>query len=466
MKTPNKKNGEAEIYGIKKTRDKLIFTRKEFLGAIGTIGAVLSLKPVEALADKIEVKGLDLSVFKAHNNEVTALKVRADGEIIASGSSDGTAKLWSLPDGKLLKTFPCGSVDDLSFSPDGKILAIGYRNINQTEFWYLPTGKSLGRVMGHKVRISPDSKMVATLPLNNTIRLTSLTGLKPLKTLSLKDKIEVVCFSPDSKLLAWSGMDHQITLWSLHEDKVLKMLAGHREKATDLCFRSDGKILASAGEDKTIMLWSVPEGTLIKTLEGHTQTVNSVCFNPGGNWLASGSSDNTVKIWSVPEGSDLLTLKIETNEDVNVVCFTPDGQTLVAGGADKTIRLWTMPEGDPCFVIFDPSVTEKTDAMQVKQMGPGVLTLPCGSPIPPGATCICDCIADSRSYPGTEMVCTCNTITLPAGAALSGTMICICNTITIGSSSTYSGYHGGTTYYNPGTYYGGTTYYRTYWYPN
>ena len=33
-------------------------------------------------------------------------------------------------------------------------------------------------------------------------------------------------------------------------------------------------------------------------------------------------------------------------------------------------------------------------------MGPEIITLPCSSPIPAGAVCICNCVAGSLAYPG------------------------------------------------------------------
>src|ERR1051325_12060848 len=41
--------------------------------------------------------------LKAHKSTVTSVAISPDGKILASGSDDKTVKLWSLPDGKLLR---------------------------------------------------------------------------------------------------------------------------------------------------------------------------------------------------------------------------------------------------------------------------------------------------------------------------------------------------------------------------
>lgn len=47
------------------------------------------------------------------------------GQLLVSGASDDSIRIWRVSDGLLLKTFksPCGQIRDLCFSPDGKILA-------------------------------------------------------------------------------------------------------------------------------------------------------------------------------------------------------------------------------------------------------------------------------------------------------------------------------------------------------
>ena len=40
-----------------------------------------------------------------HSEEVTAVALSPDGEIIASGSRDARVKIWNLNTGKLLRTF-------------------------------------------------------------------------------------------------------------------------------------------------------------------------------------------------------------------------------------------------------------------------------------------------------------------------------------------------------------------------
>ena len=195
-----------------------------------------------------------------------------------------------------------------------------------------------------------------------------------------------------------------------------KDIKAHNSFVLSISFNPDGKLLASGSYDKTIKLWEVPSGKLIKTLEGHEADVKSVSFSPDGKLLASGSKDKTIKLWEVPSGKLIKTLKGHKNW-VKSVSFSPDGKLLASGSYDKTIKLWEVPSGKLLSVFFDPKVTEEdckgVTFKYINEYGQVVTyTLPCGSPIPPGATCICNCIPGSLPRPtpspgGTYQYCTC-----------------------------------------------------------
>src|SRR5262249_47506475 len=68
-----------------------------------------------------------------HTQEVCAVGFTADGRTLASGSMDGTVRLWDLPSGKEVGRFGeevprfagRGWVLAVAFSPDGRTLAAG-----------------------------------------------------------------------------------------------------------------------------------------------------------------------------------------------------------------------------------------------------------------------------------------------------------------------------------------------------
>ena len=428
-----KKPEQPEIYALKKNNDGVSISRKEFLGTLGTVGAGITLMQLGACADnithdsfgKVEDTGQDLSAFKAHSGAVISICFSPDGKrLVSTAYRDVAIKLWSIPEGGLIETIEDDLVgNSLSLSPDGKYFASESSGTN-IKLWPLPGGPCLKTLEGHSgdvesVSFSPDGKILASGSDDHSIKLWSVPEGILLKTLiGHYDAVYSVSFSPDGKTLASGSIDNTIKLWSVSKGILIKTLEGHSNYVNSVIFSPNGEILASGSMDNTIKLWSVPKGILLKTLEGHSGYVKSVKFSPDGRTLASGSMDYTIKLWSLPEGVLLKTLK-EHDNSVFQVCFSPDGSFLASGSSDNTIRLWTMPEGKPVYILADPAITEKTRALELRHMGSEIITIPCETPLPEGAVCICDCIAASRNYRGLQTVCTCDTVVVSHDSTLS-----------------------------------------------
>jgi len=63
--------------------------------------------------------------IKVMRPAITSIAFSANGQMLAGGLADGTIKLWSVSDGRLLKTLTghTATVNSLAFSPDGRALA-------------------------------------------------------------------------------------------------------------------------------------------------------------------------------------------------------------------------------------------------------------------------------------------------------------------------------------------------------
>ena len=111
----------------------------------------------------------------AVSGPVNALAIRSDSKLLASASSDQTIKLWSLPDGALLKTLRghTGSVSAVAISPDGTLLASGSAD-ETVRLWSLPDGALLKTLVGNfasvtAVGISPNGTLLASVSRGITV---------------------------------------------------------------------------------------------------------------------------------------------------------------------------------------------------------------------------------------------------------------------------------------------------------
>jgi WD40 repeat protein len=435
-KVINLPSEKPEIYSIRKSKKGISFSRKEFIGVLSAIGVGAALTPYDHNDEKIENTGAIVSGFIAHSTAVLSANYSPDGKILASGSQNGEIKLWTLPEAKLLSLFKehSSAVYSTNFSQDGKMLVSG--SIDKTiKIWSV-----INKKLGDSLKSNINAINTVCFNLDGTIlaaggdkiTLYKAPGGGKIKTLKGRSTVNSLKFSPDGRFLISGSRDKTIKIWSTSDWRLIKTLTGHDDSVISIDISRNGKIIASGSRDKSIKLWSFTDGELLATLNGHTDYVFSVSFSPDNKLLASGSKDKTIKLWSVEDKKILNTLEGHSGP-VYSVSFHPENTELVSCSDDKTIRIWKLPDGKPSYLLFDPSLIDRTSSRQIKEMGPSIFTLPCGSPIPANATCICDCVATSRTYPGTEMVCTCNTITVPIGTTLTGNMVCVCDTITVGS---------------------------------
>lgn len=307
----------------------------------------------------------------SHSNVVTSVAFSTDGRLLASGSWDGTIKLWDVSEKKLkLKRALRGAwdeVDAIAFTPDGTAIAGMGTGWDEEAFgavnlWDLNggRGRTLIRVDGKldAIAFSPDGSTLATGSGDSlSVRLWDAdTGRERGRLSDHTGPIWSVNFSPNGSLLAATsgvvpgvaartGETHvgEIRLWDLTggQPRLWTTLVGHEYGIITAVFAPDGQTMASGGFDREVKLWDLATGRERLSLQGHEGWVATVAFTPGGEMLATGSHDHTIKLWDVATGANLTTLKGHSG-NVYAVAISPDGSLLASGSLDGTVRLWHL----------------------------------------------------------------------------------------------------------------------------
>ena len=152
-----------------------------------------------------------------------------DGERLASGSNDKTARLWDVESGEEIATFPLGesrTLMEMVFSPCGNVIAGGI--FGELRLWCAETLTTL-----------------FTIPQPQT------------------QKPYALAFSPCGRYLAsgtwWQeGMERMaIKLWEVESGENIATFSGHPTDIQSLAFSPNSKLLASGGFDRTILLWDL-----------------------------------------------------------------------------------------------------------------------------------------------------------------------------------------------------------------
>ncbi len=302
--------------------------------------------------------GPELIVQTGHSLDVHSLSFSADGKLLASSSSDRTAKLWDAVTGTELRSFN-GCYKAVAISPDSQMLACGGMD-NAVNLWNVSNGEFLWKIDGFpgiitSLAFSPDGKTLAIAESISSVTLWNIaTKSKKLeiKTLdpkyrelpdgsSLPDEYSYVsvAFSPNGTTLVTGGWDNNVKLWDAATGKLIFVCPGHSLPVTAVAFASNGRLIASGSSDKTIILWDAANGRKLQTLVGHGERVTSIAFSPNGNELISGSADKTIRVWDVLSGKPVNTLKGNETQVLSVAC-SPDGGSFASGFVGGRIKIW------------------------------------------------------------------------------------------------------------------------------
>lgn len=214
----------------------------------------------------------EVLALKGHTKRVRAVDVSNDGKVIASGSQDGTVRIWDAADGRELRKY------ELSTAARG-------REILEVEF--SPTNGKLV-VAGFELLAVIDTK---------TWRLTELDR-NATDDLKLHLFAWVTAISPDGKLIAVGNWTGEIILVDSGTLKVKTVVSAHRANVKSLAFSPDGKVIATASWDRTVKFIDVQSFQIVNELKGHFAGVHDLAFSPDGKLLATAGGDFNVNLWN------------------------------------------------------------------------------------------------------------------------------------------------------------------------
>ncbi|MEZ6055756.1 MAG: c-type cytochrome domain-containing protein [Planctomycetaceae bacterium] len=270
---------------------------------------------------KIE-RGITALTFVRLNGVPTpTAELPAQGYVLATGSTDGSIRVWSLPEHQLIQEWrgDAVAVKAISSSADGKLLATGLENGAMTQWDLAAT-------------LSPP-------PVENEVIHDS------------QSPVTLTALSPSKKLLAVVGVkDGQPAIYvrNLETQQLIAAFKGHVGAVRSLAFTSDETGLLSGGDDKSIRLWNLqnptePEKAKLDALPSAVTAV--AASGDGTQWLA-GFADNSLRLYN-PAGA--------TPEEIVVREFSGNSGAILAAGyfngqpysvsADKSVRFWNAADG-------------------------------------------------------------------------------------------------------------------------
>ncbi|KAG8080821.1 hypothetical protein GUJ93_ZPchr0007g5339 [Zizania palustris] len=193
--------------------------------------------PMDVSTTAHEISSADVTVLEGHSSEVFACAWSPAGSLLASGSGDSTARIWTIPDG------PCGSLTQSC-----------------------PPGV---HVLKHfKGRTNEKSKDVTTLDWNG-----------------------------EGTLLATGSYDGQARIWS-RDGELKQTLFKHKGPIFSLKWNKKGDFLLSGSVDKTAIVWDTKTWECKQQFEFHSAPTLDVDWR-NNNSFATCSTDNMIYVCKI-----------------------------------------------------------------------------------------------------------------------------------------------------------------------
>ena len=272
---------------------------------------------------------------------VTSVAFSPDGSSIASGSSDGTVRIW---DPRTFAKVDLWRLDHVTLSHDGQwIVTASFRDI---QVW----------------------RVTETMTKANK--------------LSIKANVEALALSHDGSCIVIGCGDGRILVWNHLTNKTEYQIGGHSEGVLCVTFSYDDSHVVSGSNDKTVRIWDYHMGNDVDLYQ-HSNWVMCVAFSRDGGHVAFGSFDHRVCIWNSSTGQIHSEPDNSTRKWVRSVAFSHDGNHVISGWLDG-VWIWNvttnestklseriqLPDGtrvhslsNGYFHIYDPVDQETTNGL-------------------------------------------------------------------------------------------------------
>jgi WD40 repeat protein len=180
------------------------------------------------------------------NDHIADAKLSPDGNYLALALWDRTAKIWDIPNHRLLKTFQ------------------GHT------FWL------------RSVNFNYDATRLVTAAEDSKAIIWNVESEKAEFILSKHaQKLNYAEFNKQGNKVVTCSEDKSILIWNASNGLVEKTLTGHLGGVYRALFALNDSLIVSASSDKVINIWSVIDGKRLLTFEGETFKIS-----PSGNLLA------------------------------------------------------------------------------------------------------------------------------------------------------------------------------------
>jgi WD40 repeat protein len=249
--------------------------------------------------------------WQAHVSTISHVSFLQHQPHVLTASYDGSMALWS-SEGQLLQRIPAGApVSSMAVAEDAGLLITGHTD-GSVRTWQYPGFQLLARHNLHQGEVMAVALhgASATFASGGDDRRVYfwLRGNTPRELEQPSSDTRALAFNTDGSILTGSGW-YYLYDWHLPDGQYRSVRTDHGGIINDLQYSHDNRYIVSISRqtDSAIKVLDARSGKTIKSLQPHNLCGTSVRYSPNERYIASSSDDATIYIWDMQQPLPLTT---------------------------------------------------------------------------------------------------------------------------------------------------------------
>lgn len=307
-----------------------------------------------------------------HKNIARCARFSADGQFVATGSSDTSIKLFEVskikqlmladtrdgPVRPVIRTFydHLQPINDLDFHPQNTVLISGAKDHTIKFFDFSKTvARRAFRVIQdtHNVRsvsFHPSGEFILAGTDHPVPHLYDVNTFQcylsaNFQELNVNSAVNQVRYSSTGSMYVTASKDGSVHVWDGVTARCVRSFTGAHgpTEATSANFTKDQRFILSCGKDSTAKLWEVGTGRLVKQYVGavHTQLRCQAVFNETEEFILSVDElNNEVVIWDALTAEKIARWPSNHTGAPRWLEHSPTEPAFITCGNDRSVRFW------------------------------------------------------------------------------------------------------------------------------